>query len=75
MSQSRQRGAKDVEQESEEAQDDVRQITAQLKRTHHPSNGRVLPSQLGWKISCPHRGESFTVAYKNDGTFELTVEE
>jgi hypothetical protein len=75
MSQSRQRGAKDPEEDRVEAEDDVRQITAQLKRTHHQNSGRVLPSQLGWKISCPHCGESFTVAYKNDGTFELAVEE
>lgn len=75
MSQSRQRGSKDPEEDRVEAEDDVRQITSQLKRTHHPSNGRVLPSQLGWKISCPHCSESFTVAYKNDGTFELAVEE
>jgi hypothetical protein len=75
MSQSRQRGPKDLEEESEEAEDDVKQITAQLKRSHHSNNGRVLPSQLGWKINCPHCGESFTVAYKNDGTYELAVEE
>jgi len=75
MSQSKQRGPKDIEEDREEAEDDVKQITAQLKRTHHPSNGRVLPSQLGWKISCPHCGESFTVAYKDDGTFQLAVEE
>jgi hypothetical protein len=75
MSSSRQRGPKDLEEESEEAGDDVKQITAQLKRTHHISNGKVLPSPLGWKINCPHCGESFTVAYKNDGTYELAVEE
>ena len=76
MSQSKQRGSKDLEDDREiEAEDDVKQITAQLKRTHHPINGRVLPSQLGWKINCPHCGESFTVAYKNDGTYELAVEE
>ena len=75
MSQSRPHGSKDTEEDREQAEDDVKQITAQLKRTHHPSNGRVLPSQLGWKISCPHCGESFTVAYKDDGTFQLAVEE
>ena len=75
MSQPKQRGTKDLEEDAEEAEDDVKQITAQLKRTHHPGNGRVLPSQLGWKISCPHCGESFTVAYKDDGTFQLAVEE
>jgi uncharacterized phage protein gp47/JayE len=75
MSQSKQHAPKEIEEDREEAEDDVKQITAQLKRTHHPINGRVLPSQLGWKISCPHCGESFTVAYKNDGTYELAVEE
>src|SRR2546428_13882518 len=45
MSQSRQHASKDIEEDREEAEDDVKQITAQLQRTHHPSNGRVLASQ------------------------------
>jgi len=39
MSQSKQRGPKDIEEDREEAEDDVKQITAQLPtRMTEPSN-------------------------------------
>ncbi|HZD13191.1 MAG TPA: hypothetical protein VE177_06705 [Candidatus Binatus sp.] len=73
MSQSR-HGPREIEVEREDAEEDVKAITAQLKKTNSRSaQGRLLPFLLGWKINCPHCGDQFIVSYQDDGTFELRV--
>ena len=76
MSQSAKHSSREIEDASEEAEEDVSEIASQLKRTsRHAGQGRILPSLLGWKVSCPHCGEQFMVTYQDDGSFELKVED
>lgn len=49
-------------------------ITSPGKRQHGLESQIVSPSILGWKVPCPHCGESFTVKYIHNGSYELSVE-
>jgi len=58
----------------EEAEQEVRAITAQLKKPHREESERIPPFLIGWTVDCPHCRESFKLTYQADGTYELTLE-